>query len=209
MPTQSDMSPAIGLSYTTRIPPDIFTEFERLVAAEGLGLHVEQREEDGPFAAFEWLVPTVVVLFIAKAYFDGFLKEMGKDHYALLKAGLKSLYFRLLGPSAPKTVVVSAGGKTSTDQPYSLLFSIFAEADEGARFKLLLRRSASESEYDATVEAFLAFLEAYYNGSLAPEIVAELKSTTFVGRTILLVYNPALERVQPIDPVPSRRPKGA
>ena len=209
MPTRSDMSPTIALSYTTRISPDIFTEFERLVAAEGLGLHVEQREEDGPFAAFEWLVPTVVVLFIAKAYFDGFLKEMGKDHYALLKAGVKSLYSRLLGPSAAQTVVVSAGGKTSTDQPYSLVFSIFAEADEGTRFKLLLRRSASESEYGATVEAFLAFLEAYYNGSLAPEIVAELKSTTFVGRTILLVYNPALERVQPIDPVPSRRPKGA
>jgi hypothetical protein len=105
------MSPTIGLSYTTRISPDIFTEFERLVAAEGLGLHVEQREEDGPFAAFEWLVPTVVVLFIAKAYFDGFLKEMGKDHYALLKAGLKSLYSRLVGPSAPQIAVVSAGGK--------------------------------------------------------------------------------------------------
>jgi len=60
MPTQSDMSPAIGLYYTTRISPDIFTEFERLVAAEGLDLHVEQRDEHGPFAAFEWLVPTAV-----------------------------------------------------------------------------------------------------------------------------------------------------
>ena len=92
MPSRSDMSPAIGLSYTTRISPDIFTEFECLVAAEGLDLHVEQRDEDGPFAAFEWLVPTAVVVLIGKAYFDGFLKEMGKDHYALLKAGLKSLF---------------------------------------------------------------------------------------------------------------------
>jgi hypothetical protein len=203
------MSPAIGLSYTTRISPDIFAEFERLVATEGLGLHVEQRDEDGPFAAFEWLVPTAVVLFIFKAYFDGFLKEMGKDHYAVLKAGLKSLYSRLLGPSTPKIVIVSAGGKTSTAQPYSLVFSIFAEADEGARFKLLLPRSPSESEYEATVDAFLAFLEAYYDGSLAPEIVAELESMTIVGRTILLVYNPELQRVQPIDPVPSQHPKGA
>ena len=74
----------------------------------------------------------MVVLFIGKAYFDGFLKEMGKDHYASLKAGLKSLYSRLLGPGAPQTVVVSAGGKPSTDQPYSVLFSIFGEADESA-----------------------------------------------------------------------------
>ena len=79
-----------------------------------MDLRVEQRDEDGPFAAFEWLVPTAVVVFIGQAYFDAFLKEMGKDHYALLKAGMKSLYSKLLGPSAPKTVVVSAGGKTST-----------------------------------------------------------------------------------------------
>jgi hypothetical protein len=44
------MSPAIDLFYTTRISPDIFTEFERLVAAEGLDLHVEERDEDGPLA---------------------------------------------------------------------------------------------------------------------------------------------------------------
>jgi len=203
------MPPAIILSYTMRIPRHTFAEFERVVAAKGLDLHVEQRDEDDPFAGLEWLIPTAVVLFIGKAYFDGFLKEMGKDHYALLKAGLKSLYFRLLGPHAPKAVVLSAGGKTSTDQSYSLLYSIFAEADEGARFKLLLQRSASEEEYEATVEAFLAFLEAYYNGSLTPEFVAELQSIKVVGKTILLVYNPSLKRVQPIDPVPARRTSGA
>lgn len=91
------MPKAIRLSYTTHISPEIFAEFERIVAAEGLGLHIEQRDEDGPFAGFEWLVPTAVVLFIGKSYCDGFLGEMGKDHYALLKAGLKSLYSR---PSA-------------------------------------------------------------------------------------------------------------
>jgi hypothetical protein len=158
------MSPIMGLSYTTRISPDTFAEFERLVVAEGLGLDIEQRDEDGPFASFEWLIPTAVVLFIGKAYFDGFLKEMGKDHYALLKTGLKSLYSRLLGPNSPKVAIVSAG-KISTNQPYSLIFSIFAEADEGARFKLLLPHSASETEYEATVEAFLTFLEGYYAGT--------------------------------------------
>jgi hypothetical protein len=79
------MSATIGLSYTTRVSPDTFVEFERLVTAEGLGLQIEQRDEDGPFSSFEWLIPTAVVLFIGKAYFDGFLKEMGKDHYALLR----------------------------------------------------------------------------------------------------------------------------
>lgn len=198
------MPPAIAVSYTSRIPAGTFAEFKRLVAADGLDLQFEQRKEDGPFAALEWLIPTAAMVFISKAYFDGFLKEMGKDHYALLKAGLKLLYVKLLGPEAPNITVVSAGGKTRPDQPYSLLYSILAEACSGYRFKLLLRRSASQQEYEATIEAFLGFVEAYHEGTLDSVSVAEIAGTRVVGRTILLAYDPAAKRICVVDPLPGR-----
>lgn len=43
------------------------------------------------FASFEWIMPTLVVGFVFKSYFDGFLKEAGKDHYQLLSSSLKKL----------------------------------------------------------------------------------------------------------------------
>jgi hypothetical protein len=200
--------PAIIVSYTTGIAPDTFTEFERSVAAEGLDLQLEQRDEDGPYAGLEWLVPTAVVLFVGKAYFDGFLKEMGKDHYALLKAGVKSLYAKLVGPQATQVVIVSTRGKASSEQPFSLLYSILAEADGGARFKLLLQRGATRDEYEATVEAFFQFVDAYHSGTLSSEAKAELQNAKVVSKTILMTYDAAAQRLQVVDPLPPRRDSG-
>ena len=197
------MLPTIAISYLNRLPPQTFSEFERLVDAPGLGLQIEEREEGGPYAGIEWLLPTAVIIFIGKAYFESFLKEMGKDHYEMLKAGLKSLHSKLLGPNAPEVTVLATAGKKSPNQPYSLLYSMLAEGEVGLRFKLLLQRSASREEYEATVNAFLAFLESYHAGSLEPAVVAEIEGTRVIGKTLLLAFNPVLNRVQPIDPLAS------
>lgn len=203
------MLPAVALSYVNRLPSETFAEFQRLVDVEGLGLRIEERDEDGPYAGLEWLIPTAVIVFIGKAYFETFLKEMGKDHYAMLKAGLNSLYSKLLGAQAPDVTVVATPGKASTNQPYSLLYSLLAEGDGEIRFKLLLQRSASSQEYEATVNAFLAFLEAYHSDTLDSVVVAEIKGTRVIGKTLLLAFNPSLNRVQPIDPLASGSTNGA
>lgn len=203
------MLPALALSYRQPISGDTFAEFQQLVAADGLVVEVEEREDDGPYAGIEWVIPTVVILFIGKAYFDGFLKEMGKDHYSLLKAGLKSLYAKLLGPNAPEVSILSTKGKSSPEQPYSLVYSLLAEAEGTLRFKLLLQRSASQEEYEATISAFLSFLEAYHSGALDPEVIDELENTRVIGRTLLLAFSPVRNRVVPIDPLAGKKGDGA
>lgn len=195
------MLPTLALAYTKSIPADTFAEFRRLVDVDGVRLQVEERAEGGPYAGLEWLIPTAVIVFIGKAYFECFLKEMGKDHYVALKAGLKSLYARLLGPGAPDVTVVSSKGKDSSYQSYSLLYSLLAEGNNGIRFKLLLKRSSIQEEYESTVSAFLEFLDAYHMGTLDQSIVAELQNARVFSKTLLLSFNPSLNRVQPIDPL--------
>jgi len=194
------MLPTIAVAYVNSIPDETFTDFRRLVEVKGLELRVESRDADGPFAGIEWLIPTAVMVFISKAYFETFLKEIGKDHYAMLKAGLKSLYAKLLGPDAPKVIVVSTAGKATTGQQYSMYYSLLAEG-VNVRFKLLFRQSATAQEYEATIAAFLSFLDAYHAGCLAPDVVAELEGARVVGKTLLLAFNPLLDRVQPVDPL--------
>lgn len=191
--------PAIAISYTQKIPAATFAEFERLLVSGGTDVQSEERDSDGPYAGIEWLIPTAVIVFLGKAYFDGFLKEMGKDHYALLKQGLKSLYTRLVGPEAPKLTILSTTGKVSSTQKYSLLFSLLAEAEEGLRFKLLIQSDASEAEYEATVNAFIAFLDAFHRGQLSAEVINELSNTKISGKTILLAYKPEIGRASPVD----------
>jgi hypothetical protein len=195
-------SPHLAILHTTSIPRDAFTEFARLVSAENLDFQIQSREPDGPFAGMEWLLPTAVIVYIGKSYFDGFLKEMGKDHYALLKAGFGKLQSKLLGSEAPKMTIISTQGKTRSDQKYSLMYSILAEAGEGINFKLLIQREITEENYEQVIAAFLEFLQAFHSNSLTPEKAIELSQARVVGRTVLLAYDPEKKVIVSVDPIP-------
>jgi hypothetical protein len=200
------VAPHLALIYVDTISADSFSEFARDVAAEGLNLHVESREISGPYAALEWLIPTAVIVYVSKSYFDGFLKEMGKDHYALFKRGLNGLYEKVLGAAAPEVTLVSSAGKVKSDQPYSLYYSIIAEAGEGLKFKLLLAQSASAEEYQASVAAFLAFVETYHANTMEHANRELLDKSSVVGGTILLGYNLDTRRLESLDPLRAKKP---
>jgi hypothetical protein len=201
--------PHLAVLHTTSIPEEVFAEFRKLVAAENLDFQIESREEGVPFAGIEWLIPTAVIIYFGKSYFDGFLKEMGKDHYALLKAGLKTLHAKLLGTEAPKITVISTKGKSTSDQPYSLLYSILAEANGGLSFKLLLQREVTADEYEEIIASFLAFLQAYHGGNLDSGSVERMQQARVVGRTLLLAFNRDSKSIEPIDPLPSKKNHGS
>lgn len=198
------MRPSLALTYSRPISAEVFAELQGLLDSAGTPVQIEERDAPGPQAGIEWLLSTAVIFFLGKAYFDGFLKEMGKDHYALLKQGLKSLYERLVGPEAPGVTILSSAGKANAAQKYSLLFSLLAEAADGLRFKLLIQQSATREEYEATVAAFIDFLNAFHARTLDPEVVEELGKVRVVGKTMLLAYSPEHRRIVPIDPLQGR-----
>lgn len=193
--------PGIALIYSPPFTKDDFSELNKLLEPEASGFKSEERESSGPQAGLEWLMPTAVIFFVGKAYFDGIFKEFGKDHYGLMKKGLKSLYERMVGPKSPIVPVVSTAGKTSVHRKYSLLFSLVAEASDGLNFKLLIREGAKEAEYQVEVEAFLEFLDAFHRRTLSAALVAELNDVRVVGRTMLLAYSVEHGRVIPVDPM--------
>lgn len=194
----------IAIIHIDSIPEEIFSDFVRTISTERLRIDIESRENGGTYAGLEWLIPTAVIIYIGKSYFDGFLKEMGKDHYNLLKAGFRALREKLLGPSAPQMAVVSSAGKTTTDQPYSLVYSIMAEGNGSLRFKLLLQREVSELEYDEILNAFLEFLETYHSHAPEAKFAANLEAPRASGGVVLLAFNLETKALEVVDPIPQR-----
>lgn len=191
--------PHLGLIYTEEVPAAVFDDFVETVSAPGLDLVLESREPNGPFAGMEWLIPTGVMLFIAQGYFNGFLGEMGKDHYAALKAGIKGLRDRF---SVVRVTVVGTPGKASADQPYSLFYSIYFEDPAGRRFKFLVPNGeAGDPDAERAMDAFGDFLEAVYGGGLDSGQREVLARAPAYGGTVLLAFNPATGRIEPIHPV--------
>ncbi len=195
----SSPAPHIGLLHTEDVPPELFADFIGAVSAEGLDLNVESRPPNGPFAGLEWLIPTGFMLFIGQGYFNGFLSEMGKDHYVVLKPGLKSLRDRF---SSVKVTLIGTPGKVSGSQPYSLFYSIYFEGPAGRRFKFLVPNGdVGDAAAEEAMDAFGDFLAAAHAGELAPEQLDMLARAQAFGGTVLLAFNPDHGRIEPIHPV--------
>lgn len=194
-------SSQLTIVYVNSVPASTFDEFRRVADRGNLAIKVESRPEFGPMAGVEWLLPTAVFVYLGKSYFDGFLKEMGKDHYVLLKTGLKSLYSALLGPAAPKVQVISTAGKVSKNRRYSLLYSIIAEASIGWKFKLLLPQLCTEAEYEESLAAFLQFLDHFHGNMLDDSTKARISSVKPMSGIILVWHNPETGLIEPVDPL--------
>ena len=184
-----DPAPHLALMHADTIPPEYVADFTETVRADRLELAVQARPFGGPYAALEWMMPTVIVAYLAKPYFESFLKEMGKDHYGLVKDGLKKIYARVAGPKAPEISLVSSSGKVGKEQPYSLFFSVVIEAPDGRRFKLLIPRPITESEYELAIGAFLQFADQLYERGLDERFSKALEAIRHPSQTVLVAYD--------------------
>lgn len=194
------MSPQIAILHVNTIASDEFDEFRQIVSASGLDVQIVERDPPGPMAGIEWMMPTLIVGFVASSYFGGFFQEMGKDHYLLVKEQFKKLYTKVAGPDAPDIKLVGSAGKVKPVQPYSLYFSLVGQGPNGISVKLLLKKPISELEYEQSVEAFLNLLRDMNTGALNEETSRRFQSVTPMGKTLLVVFDEATREVKPIDP---------
>jgi hypothetical protein len=198
--------PQIGISYEDTIPKDIVDNITSTISHEKLNLVVESREESGPRASLEWLIPTAIGIFITKSYFSSFLSEMGKDHYLLLKNGLKSVWGKIFSIDREiKIRQIGTEGKISGDFKYSHLFSIWAVIDEKHRFKFLFEDTLTEEEYFQRLELILKFLEDFYGKrEELNEYITSMEGTNMWG-TILVAFDDDSKKLKIIDPIGDKK----
>ena len=200
--------PQIGISYVEHMAGQPLDDFFDEVQRPGLDLRREVREHPGIYAGIEWLIPTAVFLYISRSYFDSFLKEAGKDHYHLLKAAIKKLTAKFIGPSAPTGRLYFSGrNKVESDVPkYSLAYSVIAEVVPGLSAKLLLQNDLSAEESSAAIELFTQFLDSVFAGSLDPSSIKGIEEADPISGQLLLAYNREEKKLEVKDPRPARGP---
>lgn len=156
--------PNIAIAYNEKLPVEPFREFEDAISGGGVQVFSEEQPDSGPYACPEWFVLPLAAVFIAKSYFDGFLKEAGKEHYHSLKAGLSRLTNNVMGNPRIEPVILGSPGKVSSTNPYTVALSIYAEANDGNRFKLLLPKPSKSENYTEIIYKFLEFLNDFHSG---------------------------------------------
>jgi hypothetical protein len=194
--------PQVGILHTERFDSSIFEEFLSEIEHDNLDLQVQETPEPGPFATVEWFIPTAIIAFIAKAYFEEFLKEMGKDHYNALKLSLAKLTKKTVSQPRIEPVLMSTSGKVSSDNPFSMAYSILAEGNDGYRFKLLIPKYSSSINYETIVLKFMDFIAEYHALGLDSAAAEQIARSGSPGGTILVSYNPETDSIEWRDHLP-------
>ncbi|MEI7341417.1 hypothetical protein WCT87_08005 [Pectobacterium brasiliense] len=187
----------ISIIFDENIPVEFFEDFENNVEVEGLNLVFKSREPIGPMACAEWFILPVVFAFIGKSYFDGFLKEMGKDHYQSLKENLSNLTTKVMKNPRIEPTLFGSQGKISSNNPFSLAFSILAEAENGYTFKLLIPKQISSTNYNLIVNRFMEFLSDYHLGIKTLESIGcVLEGKRPPSNIVFVHYNSANDSIE-------------
>lgn len=191
----------IGVRYLEGTPEDAVGDFVASVGHSNLGVRVSPQKPEVR-ASIEWLAPTAVVVYLTKGYFDGFLNEMGKDHYAILKRAIVALGRRILDPSAPPAVLISAGGRRSTGRRFSIAYSVVAQIGDGRTIKLLVPKGMAMSGFAEAVEAFTQLL---LDKECLNDIVREYDLRTPAFDPVLVWLDPEAAAIQVVTPGPPPR----
>ena len=195
--------PQVGIIYLDQIDESFFNDFHSEVSHSRLTLNIEARSEPGPFASIEWLIPTAIIAFIGKPYFEEFLKEMGKDHYRLLKSALIKLTKKSINQPRLEPVIMGTPGKTQQKNPYTMAFSILAEGRSGYTFKLLLPKNPKNFVYEEAIGKFMDFISDYHLSDEASKASKEIAKSEIPRGIILVHLSPETNEIEWLDHIPA------
>ena len=200
MPLNDDEAqpPHLFIDHNDFMPDEMIDEFQSIINYKNLVVSVNKRKTT-LYASAEWFIPTAIVLYISKPYFESFLREMGKDHYQLLKKGIKHLWSK--ARSIPVKYVVSGKKKVSQSNPYSLHFTIQTTGENSIFFKFMFEKNLNDDAFEETLQQIMKFLINFHDENLNSETIEALsKNTPLFGRVVLLTYDVKQKQFIILDP---------
>jgi hypothetical protein len=189
----------VSLVYEEAFEDDYFHKFAKGLNQEGIPAKVDSRPNPGPQACIEWLMPTAIVAGVSA----GFLNEIGKDLYQLLKAKIADLTIKTIQKPRIEPVMYGSKGKLVNDNPYSSAFSIYSDAKMNRRFKLLIPKYSLNVDYNKAVHAYLDFLKDYNRGIVSEIDIGLDLSVIRPMQTIPVCFNEARNCIEWVDHVPA------
>lgn len=153
--------PDIVLIYPTEFPDELINEEIKTLEAENLNIAIKKVENE-IYNSFEWIVPTTFAVYILKPYFEAFLSEAGKDHYLLLKKGLKKIAEKGKKMSATLITASESTHKLSGTYNQSLVLSVMIQTKNNRRIKLLFDNDLEKEDWDSAIDEILNFVIENY-----------------------------------------------
>lgn len=191
------------LAVHSRIGKEEFEDLKVSLCGLGYDVEISEHSSSGPYASLDWLIPTGIGLYIAKPYFETFLKKAAEDHYALLKEAFKKhLYPKSINPVENEFKLVTTGGKEK-DTFFTLHFSMYTKlssSDGDITLKLMFPKGCSAEYFNQAIEQYTNFISSYINNGGEAELADKLVELDSGRRwTKILWLNDKTQEIELVD----------
>ncbi|WP_348047127.1 toll/interleukin-1 receptor domain-containing protein [Mucilaginibacter sp.] len=183
------MEEAIVISATERVPAEWVDDFVKEVDREDFKVKKIVAEDMGLMAAIEWTIPTLVVAYLLKPFFQSFLDEAGKDAYAHAKVQLKKFLAKNKAIKIRLMAATQSIHKLSKTYDQSLSVSIKARIHERLTVTVLFGENVPDEEGSQMMDGMFQILEMLYEQCQKESPETEEASKGFSHNNVYLVAN--------------------
>ena len=154
------------------------------------------KTEHGAMAGIEWLLPTVVVAYLLKPFFEAALQEAGKDFYELSKSKIKQFITRNRALKYKYVAATISTEKLSKNYNQSITVSIKAFLHSKVMITVLFDETVAEEEMDDMLEVLFLTLNKFYVDTKQelPEGNYDIRNVN--SNEIFFIANPELRQWQ-------------
>lgn len=153
--------PDILIDFNEILPEELISEEFNEISECGANVIINKRE-NSVSSALEWTIPTIIVGYILKPYFETFLKEAGKEHYKILSEKIKPLLKK--GKSFESKLLNASQSTEKLSKTYnqSHSISIIVETKSGRLIKLLFDNDLRLKDWEEAMDELLDFVIENY-----------------------------------------------
>ncbi len=177
MSKEQEIDAHIYFNYPDYIPDEYGQKVNSELLTIGLKIQIEKKQQSA-WMSLEWAIPGLIAAYILKPYFESFLKEMGKDHYHLLKKWVKksSNSSRLI----EITTLTNSGAvhKIDNENTQSKSYSLFLQTYEGRMIKLLFDESLNEEVWNKNIDLMFEWILDNHESHPDDELTNRTKNLT-------------------------------
>jgi hypothetical protein len=164
----------IGIEVPKSMPDSFSDKIADDIQAVGLNVRILKQPELRAMNALEWIIPTAIATYIFKSYFDGFLKEAGKEHYTILRSWLKKFADKGRLIKVHTMYASQSSSKKPINNTQSKSVSLLLQTKSGKIIKLLFDNDMTKDDWDNAIDQLLDIAienhEKYPNDSLTKKL---------------------------------------
>jgi len=153
--------PDILIDFNEILPEELIAEEINEISECGANVKINKRE-NSVWNALEWTIPTLIIGYILKPYFETFLKEAGKEHYKILSGKIKPLLKKGKSFETKLLTATQSTEKLSKTYNQSHSISIIVETKSGRLIKLLFDNDLSLTDWEEAIDELFDFVIENY-----------------------------------------------